>query len=135
FAYAGIRAAPTTATVNGVAKTTVNRLWDVDNGFPAAFGTLGTAAGNVEVAVATSNFVNTGSISSVFNGGPSSGVILVSAANGIRNGTAGDSNILTGMFADTDIILNAYSATGKTEVYNVISGYITNKTLPIFAVN
>jgi filamentous hemagglutinin family protein len=126
---AGMRAAQTLATVNGVASTPVKRLWNVTSGNSAVDGNLGTAAGNVEIASAGSSFVNTGSISAV------GGWIGIEASDSIRSGTAGDTSLLTGLYADAGIVLDTFSATGKTELYNVVKGYTTGVTLPFLYIN
>ena len=141
---AGLRAAPTTDTVNGVAKTTVNRIWRLDSTFPygtpgAINGNLGTCNGCIEVALATASFVNTGSISASGTnvaplGNPTS-YIGISAASSIRSGTLGDTSQLVGLFSDGGIVTNTFSATGKTELYNVVEAYTIGNTLPFLNIN
>ena len=140
----GIIAAPTADTVNLVAKTTVNRLWNLDSG-PDNYslgrsqvnGNLGTAAGNVAVATATSSFVNTGTISSSNTNAPGivPSYIGAQAANSIRSGTLGDTSQLIGLFSDGGIVTDTFSATGKTELYNVVEAYTIGNTLPFLNVN
>ena len=149
---AGLRAAPTTDTVNGVAKTTVNRIWRLDSTFPygnpgAINGNLGTCNGCIEVALATASFVNTGSISSttieiaeeerigIAAGGGTTSYIGISAASSIRSGTLGDTSQLVGLFSDGGIVTNTFSATGKTELYNVVEAYTIGNTLPFLHIN
>ncbi|MEP7328321.1 MAG: hypothetical protein ABI777_03855, partial [Betaproteobacteria bacterium] len=126
-ALAGLRAVATTATVNAVAGTTVNRLFDVNAGALVAGYDVGTSAGQLEVASATSKFVNTGSIAGY--------EIHVWGVDGVRTGTAGSTDPLVGMYSDYWIDLSTVNATAKTEVYNVISGYTTNKSLGYFYTN
>ena len=153
---AGIIAAPTTDTVNLVAKTTVNRLWNLDNPYgpgTAVNGNLGTAAGNVAIATASSSFVNTGTISSSNTNAPGNGpppdaptapsigvgslpsYIGIQAANSIRSGTLGDTSQLIGLFSDGGIVTDTFNATGKTELYNVVEAYTIGNTLPFLNVN
>jgi filamentous hemagglutinin family protein len=126
---AGIRATATKATVAGVTNVTVNRLWDVDAASSAVDGNLGTNPGNVEIANAANSFVNTGSISSQF------GFIGVEAANSIRSGTAGDTSLLTGLYADSGVVLSTFSPTSKIELFNVVTGYTTGTTMPFLFIN
>ncbi|MEP7330110.1 MAG: hypothetical protein ABI777_12930, partial [Betaproteobacteria bacterium] len=130
IAIAGLRATNATDTVNGVAGTTVNRLVEVSGTTLGGLGSfnIGTLPGNWEIASAGSTVVNTGSISAP-------GAIALFAANGIRSGTAGDSNVLVGLFADAGIVTATYTSGAKTELYNVISGYTTNKALGLLYVN
>jgi len=131
---AGMAAATQKTTVNAVANTEVNRLFNTDSTFLAINGDLGTQAGNVSVASASGSFVNSGSLAaSDWYWGR--GIVDVYAASTIRSGTSGSTDVQVGVFADAGIYLATYSATGKTELYNVVSGYSTNKTLPELIIN
>ena len=132
---AGMRAIETQAAVNDLViggaipvaaplTRPVHRLWNVDSATSVVSGNVGTLCGvvpkpcsdNVEVATAAS-FVNEGSISAQF------GWIGIEASDSIRSGIAGNPSLLLGMYADAGIVLDTFSDTGKTELYNVVTSY------------
>ena len=131
---AGMIATATKASVAGVTNQTVNRLWDVEAGLEQACCFVGPLAGNLQIGAAGSNFLNLGSVSSKM-GGPNLAYITVQASGNIRSGTLGDTNNQVGFFADDGIFLDSYSNTSKVEVYNVVSGYSTNRVLPFLDIN
>jgi hypothetical protein len=114
------------ATVNGVTSVTVNRLWGTDSGTATAFDL--NATGGVEVALAGSNFINTGSIAATDAMG------LFGSGN-IRSGTAGSTDPLVGLYTDGFVVTAAYGATSKTELYNIVAGYSTGSTMGALLVN
>jgi len=122
---AGMRAySSTTAsdTINGISKTSVQRLYNVDtSSFVAGPNECTTSATCLEVAKSGSTFVNTGTISS------KGGSITLWGAKGVRSGTAGNASLTVGLFADDTISTNVYEAGGMTELYNVV-GRFTNYT-------
>ncbi|HXX86236.1 MAG TPA: hypothetical protein VEN29_19925, partial [Casimicrobiaceae bacterium] len=135
---AGIIAAPGTDTVNGVAKTTVNRLWNVDAPGAAVDGVLGAAAPHVALAAGCAapgcgNFVNLGSVAANTLFGP--GWIGIEAQHNISSGTKGDTNQLVGLFADGGIVMDTFDSAGATTLYNGIAGYTTGVTLPFLHIN
>ena len=129
--FAGMRAAPTKATVNLVPGTVVNRAWDTDAQF-YEMGTTGIAANGLEIATATSSFVNTGSVS-VRAGG--FGYLLSMTAGGMRSGVQGNTDPSVGIFADNGLFVLNYSAGSKVELYNSVKGYSINTILPFLQVN
>ena len=134
---AGMRASPGTDMVNGVAKTTVNRLWKgVYGAYSAVDGNLGTTAPHIEVAAAGKNFVNTGSVNAACCSWPLSSFptyIGVAASGNISSGTAADTSQLVGLFTDGTVVLDTFGATSKTELYNGVAGWTSPSSL--FGVN
>jgi filamentous hemagglutinin family protein len=134
FAYAGMIAAPGKATVNAIANTVVNRLWDVTNSvFTVGNGNLGTAAPAMAIGDPTSTFVNTGAITAQ---GPVTTQTIILAAGGIRNGTLGDPALTKGIFTDAaNVFMSTYTTAAKTEIYNVLTGYTTNPVVSSLNIN
>ncbi|MCC7041138.1 MAG: hypothetical protein IT516_12590 [Burkholderiales bacterium] len=132
---AGLIATATTATVNGVTNVTVNRLFNVDTALEVALGYVGTAPGMLTISgpAGSGNIVNEGSISA--RGLLGGDTIALQAAGNIRSGIDGDSDTLVGLFSDQGIWIDSYSDTSTVEIYNVVAGYTTNKTLPYLHVN
>jgi filamentous hemagglutinin family protein len=126
--FAGMRAAPTKAIVNLVPNTIVNRAWDTDAQF-YEMGTTGIAANGLEIATATSSFVNTGSVS------VDGGYLLSMTAGGMRSGVQGNTDQSVGIFADNGLFVLNYSTGSKVELYNSVKGYSINKVLPFLQIN
>ena len=118
-------AAPTLATVNGVTGVTVNRLWDVTDWHRGGVLRSSGRSRRYRDRHAGSSIVNTGSISA-----GCVGFVVLEASGDIRSGTLGSNDTLVGLFADDGIFIDSYSNSSKVELYNVVSGYTTNKTLP-----
>ncbi len=148
---AGLVATATSAAVAGLSNQTVNRLWNVDAGGYEACCYVGPNPGNMAIVPGLSaNVTNEGSISVAPPGGgggmpptrvqPANGVapaegLFIQAAGNVRSGVAGSTNDQVGLFSDFGILIDSYLSTSKVELYNVVSGYTTNKTLPFFQVN
>ena len=132
WVQAGLRASPGLATVNGVTGVTVNRLWNVTWGAIETAPWIRPAAPFTEIATPGSSIVNTGSISSV---SAFISRIWLGASGDIRSGTAGNTDTLVGLFSDTSIFIDSYSDSSKVELYNVVSSYTINKTLPSLRIN
>ena len=131
---AGVIGSSRPANVNGVSGVTVNRLWDVDSGTYESCCIVGAAYGDLQLAAgATGNVINEGSISAA-GFGPNEWIAIQAKGN-VRSGIAGDTDTQVGLFSDQGIYIDSYSNTGKVELYNVVSGYTTNKTLPFMHVN
>ncbi len=131
---AGLVAVAGVASVGGLTNQTVNRIFNVDTGAFAAFPYVGPLTGLLEVVPGiTGNVINEGSISSA--GTAPAEFLLIQASGSIRSGILGSTDTQVGLFADQNIVLDSFSDTGKVEIYNVVSGYTTNKTLPRLAVN
>lgn len=132
---AGLIATASKATVNGVTNTTVNRLFNVDTATEVALGFVGTASNHLTISgpAGSGNIVNEGSISA--RGIGPLDTIALQAAGNIRSGISGDNDTLVGLFSDQGIWIDSFSNTSTVELYNVIAGYTTNKTLPYLEVN
>jgi hypothetical protein len=131
---AGVVATATTASVGGLTNQTVNRLWNVDTGVEQACCFVGPLAGNLSVdPTATGNIVNEGSVSALGIAGTD--YITLQAKGNIRSGIAGNTSTQIGLYSDLGIYIDSYSNTSTIELYNVVSGYTTNKTLPFLYVN
>ena len=131
---AGLVAVAGVASVGGLTNQTVNRIFNVDTGAFAAFPYVGPLTGLLEVVPGiTGNVINEGSVSSA--GMAPAEFLLIQASGSIRSGILGSTDTQVGLFADQNIVLDSFSDTGKVEIYNVVSGYTTNKTLPRLAVN
>ena len=130
----GVTGANQLANVNGASNQTVNRLWNVDTSVSASCCFVGTSAGNLKLtATGTGNVTNEGSISAA---GTAPGEwIVIQAKGNVRSGIAGNTNNQVGLFSDQGIWIDSYSNTSMVELYNVVSGYTTNKTLPFLLVN
>ena len=129
---AGLVAAPQSADVGGLSNQSVNRMFDVDARYVAACCTVGPNLGNINVVTGISgNVVNEGSISTT----GSLEVMLIQASGNIRSGVAGGGSTQIGLFSDKGISIDSYSNSGRVELYNVVSGYTANKTLPFLYVN
>ena len=96
---------------------------------------LDHGTGDINVAAgATGNVTNEGSISAA--GVALDEYLLIGAKGNVRSGVLGSTDTQVGLFSDQGTyIVDSYSNTGKVELYNVVSGYTTNKTLPFLAVN
>ena len=131
---AGVVATATKASVGGLTNQTVNRLWNVDTGVEQACCFVGPLAGNLSVdPTATGNIVNEGSVSALGIAGTD--YITLQAKGNIRSGIAGNTSTQIGLYSDLGIYIDSYSNTSTVELYNVVSGYTTNKTLPFLYVN
>ena len=131
---AGVVATATTASVGGLTNQTVNRLWNVDAGVEQACCFVGPLPGNLSVdPTATGNVVNEGSMSARGVVGPE--YLTVQAKGNVRSGIAGSTSTQIGLFSDLGIYIDSYSDTSTVELYNVVSGYTTNKTLPFLYIN
>ena len=130
---AGLVAAPAPAAVAGVAGVSVNRFFKVDGGgVPVAGGNLGTNPGNLAFAAgATGNVTNEGSVAAA----SLASHLVIQAAGNIRTGVAGSADTLVGLFSDNGIAIDSWSNASKVELYNVVSGYTTNKTMGYLSVN
>ena len=132
---AGLVAAPTAAAVAGISNVSVNRLFNVDAGVEAAYELVGALPGNLAIVPGvTGNVVNEGSISAV-NGVVDREWITIQAKGNIRSGVLGNGNTQVGLFADRGIRIDSYSNASKVELYNVLSGYTSNKSLLGLGVN
>jgi hypothetical protein len=134
FLQAGIVGTAESMPVGGVAGVTVNRLWVVDGGgSQRACCFVGTATGgvnNINVdPTATGDITNVGSISSV------STYLVVEGKGNVRNGTLGNTDPTIGMFSDVGIYIDSYSDASTVSLFGILSGYTTNKTLPLLQVN
>jgi hypothetical protein len=101
-------------------------------------GNLGTAAGNLAISTATGSFTNLGTISSSNNLAPFPGApsyIGIAAASNITSGTLGDTSQLVGLFSDGGVVTDTFSASGSTQLYNVVEAYTIGNTLPFLNVN
>lgn len=148
---AGVVATATSAAVGGLSNQTVNRLWSVDAGDERACCTVGPNPGELTLVKGiTGNVVNEGSISAALGGGGGGGGDrIVTAANGIglgprlliqasgnvRSGIMGSMDDQVGLFSDFGITIDSYSNASMVELYNVVSGYTTNTSLPFLYVN
>jgi len=132
---AGVIATASTATVNGVTNTTVNRLFNVDTSTEIAFGSVGSAPYELTISgpAGSGNIVNEGSISA--RGLGINDVISLQGAGNIRSGIDGNNDTLVGLFSDQGVWIDSYSNDSTIQLYNVIAGYTTNKTLPYLEVN
>ena len=131
---AGLVAVAGVASVGGLTNQTVNRIFNVDTGALSVVPYVVAATGALEVVPGiTGNAINEGSISSV--GTVSTEMVRINASGNIRSGILGSTDTQVGLFADQFVVLDSFSDTSTVEVYNVVSGYTTNKTLPLFAVN
>jgi hypothetical protein len=61
--------------------------------------------------------------------------IAIQAKGNVRSGIAGNISTQIGLYSDLGIYIDSYSNTSTVELYNVVSGYSTNKTLPFLYVN
>ena len=61
--------------------------------------------------------------------------ITIQAKGNVRSGILGSGDTQVGLFSDQGIYIDSYSNSSKVELYNVVSGYTTNKTLPFLYVN
>ena len=131
---AGLVASPQLAAVGGLSNQTVNRLWNVDSGNVAACCYVGPGPGEINVAAgAIGNVTNEGSISAA--GLSMADYLLIAAKGNIRSGVLGSTDTQVGLYSDQGTYISSYSDTSKIELYNVVSGYTTNKTLPFLYVN
>ena len=131
---AGVVATATTASVGGLTNQTVNRLWNVDTGAEVACCFVGPLPGNLTVdPTATGNVVNEGSVSA--RGLVVGEYIAIQAKGNVRSGIAGNTSTQIGLYSDLGIYIDSYSNTSTVELYNVVSGYSTNKTLPFLYIN
>jgi len=131
--FAGLVATDALTNVAGLSNQTVNRLWNVDTGLMSVVPDVDTYAGSMTKTGGTGNIINEGSLSAA--GTVPNEWILAQAAGNIRSGILGDMDVLRGFFSDQGGFLESYSDTSTVEVYNVVSGYTTNKVLPFFSVN
>ena len=131
---AGVVAQPTLAAVGGLSNQTVNRIFNVDDRPRQACCFIGTLPGDLNlVAGATGNVTNEGSISAAGTG--LGEWITIQAKGNVRSGIQGSGDTQVGLFSDQGIYIDSYSNSSKVELYNVVSGYTTNKTLPFLYVN
>ena len=132
FLQSGLTHVPGTAAVNGVPGVSVGRSFTPDSGGAVGSLNLGSSPGDIAIVPgAAGTVVNEGSIAAA--GAIETLTILASA--GIRSGTDGSTDTLVGLFSDGIIDLNAYTDSGKVELYNVISGYTTNTSLYRLSIN
>ncbi len=131
---AGLVAVAGVDSVGGLTNQTVNRIFNVDTGLFQALPVVAPFTGALEVVPGiTGNVINEGSISAA--GKASTEVLLIQASGNIRSGILGSTDNQVGLFSDQGVVIDSFSDTGKVELYNVVSGYTTNKTLPVLLVN
>ena len=131
---AGIVATNDLQAVNGASNQTVNRIFNVDLGRIWSCCTVDPLPGNFAVVPGiTGNVTNEGSISAA--GTAPTEWLLIGASGNIRSGILGSVDNQVGLYSDQGIYIDSYSNTSKVELYNVVSGYTTNKTLPFLEVN
>ena len=141
---AGMRASPGTDIVNGVAKTTVNRLWSTEF-YYVSLAPTGSAGGWQSRHDGAAHRSGGGRqefrqhrlgqrrlprswplcLSPTYIG--------VAASGNISSGTAADTSQLVGLFTDGTVVLDTFGATSKTELYNGVAGWTSPSSL--FGVN
>ena len=130
----GVVATPTLQNVSCASNQTVSRLWNVDTGLAVACCTIGPFPGELQLAATgTGNVTNEGSISAAGTGVGE--WITIQAKGNVRSGIAGSMDNQVGLFSDQGIYIDSFSNSSHVELYNVVSGYTTNKTLPFLYVN
>ena len=132
---AGVIATTSKGTINGVTNVAVNRLWNVDIGAEMAWSQLGSASNQLTLAgpAGNGNITNDGSISA--RGMVVGDYISLVGSGNITSGTDGSNDAQVGLFSDLGIWIDALSADKQVSIYNVVSGYTTNKTLPFLYIN
>ena len=132
---AGLYGTDDLARVNGISNVTVNRMFDVDAGVYESCCFVGPFPGDLTLSGAgvTGNVTNEGSVSA--NGTGLGEWITIQAKGNVRSGILGNTDTQVGLFSDQGIYIDSYSNDTSVQLFNAVSGYTTNKTLPFLYIN